>query len=206
MIQDGPNLGERAAQTRTTILTAAVARFGRDGYRSSSVADIARDAGVSGSLSYAYFGTKEALFQAALDADASGLIREAVGHLLESSERDLDWAAKVLPDLLSVLDGHPLARRVLAGLEPTVTPRIASLSALADLSGAIAERVREGQALGTVRAGVDPDLFGQGLLTIWASLLMVTVQFGLEAVSDLTPGVVAVVEAALSDDEAVGSY
>lgn len=205
MSEDGPNLGLRAEQTRSTILDAAVARFGRDGYRSASVAEIARDAGVSGSLSYAYFGTKETLFHAALDTDTSGLIDEAVGHLLESPKQDLGWAAQVLPDLVSVLDQHPLARRVLAGLEPAVTPRIASMPALANLSEAIADRVREGQARGTVRASVDPDLFGRGLLAIWTSLLMVTVQFGLAAVSDFTPGVIAVVEAALASDEATGS-
>ena len=50
--------------TRTTILEAAIARFGRDGYRATSVADIARDAGVGGTVAYAYFPNKEAAIQA----------------------------------------------------------------------------------------------------------------------------------------------
>ena len=61
----------KGAQTRQAILEAAIARFGRDGYRATSVADIARDAGVGGTVAYAYFPDKEALFLAALDEDAA---------------------------------------------------------------------------------------------------------------------------------------
>jgi AcrR family transcriptional regulator len=50
--------GER---TREAILTAAIERFGREGYRATAVADIARDAGVGGTVAYSYFPSKEAL-------------------------------------------------------------------------------------------------------------------------------------------------
>ena len=43
----------KGAQTRRAILSAAVARFGRDGYRATSVADIARDANVGGTQYWA---------------------------------------------------------------------------------------------------------------------------------------------------------
>ena len=45
-------LGAKGEQTRAAILDAAVQRFGRDGYRQTSIADIARDAGVGGSVAY----------------------------------------------------------------------------------------------------------------------------------------------------------
>ena len=48
----------KGEQTRLAILDAAIARFGREGYRATSVADIARDAGVSGTAAYAYFPNK----------------------------------------------------------------------------------------------------------------------------------------------------
>ena len=44
--------------TRDAILRAAIARFGREGYRATSVADIARDAGVGGTVAYAYWAKK----------------------------------------------------------------------------------------------------------------------------------------------------
>ena len=62
---------------------AAIARFGRDGYRSTSVADIARDAGVGGTAAYAYFASKEALFLAAIDEDAAGVINEGLVSVVE---------------------------------------------------------------------------------------------------------------------------
>ena len=55
----------KGAQTRRAILRAAIVRFGRDGFRATSVADIARDASVGGTVAYAYFPNKEALFFAA---------------------------------------------------------------------------------------------------------------------------------------------
>ena len=71
----------KGAQTRRAILEAAIARFGRDGFRATSVADIARDASVGGTVAYAYFPNKEALFLAAIDEDAAGVIEEGVATL-----------------------------------------------------------------------------------------------------------------------------
>ena len=73
----------KGAQTRRAILEAAIARFGRDGYRATSVADIARDASVGGTVAYAYFSNKEALFLAAVDEDVAEVISEGVASLIE---------------------------------------------------------------------------------------------------------------------------
>ncbi|NYI05303.1 TetR/AcrR family transcriptional regulator [Allostreptomyces psammosilenae] len=54
-----------AGATRAALLGAAVMRFARHGYDNTSVRDIARDAGVDAALVYRYFGSKEALFEAA---------------------------------------------------------------------------------------------------------------------------------------------
>src|SRR3546814_11997860 len=61
----------KGEQTRRAILAAAIERFGREGYRATSVADIARDAGVGGTVAYAYFPNTETLFLEAFDEDAS---------------------------------------------------------------------------------------------------------------------------------------
>ena len=76
---DGPSRRRpKGEQTRRAILDAAIARFGREGYRATSVADIARDAGVGGTVAYAYFPNKEALFLAAIDEDAAAVISEGL--------------------------------------------------------------------------------------------------------------------------------
>lgn len=55
-----------AAQTRQELLRAARVRFARDGYRSTTVRDIAADAGVNVALISRYFGSKDGLFEACL--------------------------------------------------------------------------------------------------------------------------------------------
>ena len=49
----------------------------RDGYRATSVTDIARDANLSSTAAYVYFPNKEALFIAAVDEDAAGVVNAA---------------------------------------------------------------------------------------------------------------------------------
>src|SRR3546814_15483562 len=80
----------KGEQTRRAILAAAIERFGREGYRATSVADIARDAGVGGTVAYAYFPNKETLFLAAIDEDASHVINEGLVGAIEDLDVD-DW-------------------------------------------------------------------------------------------------------------------
>src|SRR3954453_18005095 len=122
----------KGAQTRQAVLEAAIARFGREGFRATSVADIARDAGVGGTVPYAYFADKEALFLAALDEDAAAVIHEGLSSVFESTDLP-DWRQILLFALVGAVERHPLARRLLAGLEPHVTDRVLEIAALAEL-------------------------------------------------------------------------
>jgi AcrR family transcriptional regulator len=188
----------KGAQTREAILRAAIARFARDGFRATSVADIARDAGVSGTLAYAYFPNKEALFLAAVDEDASGLIQLAVDHLHSlHGVIDFDWRATLLLTLVDAVEDHPLAKRLLGGLEPDVTSRVLEIPALEELRKVVGERLRSEQLTDTVRADIDPYAVGSGLVSIFLSLLMSVTQIGRDAIAMYAPGIVAVTEAAL---------
>src|SRR2546421_10726776 len=108
----------RGARTRRALLDAAVARFGRDGYGGTSVADIARDARLSGTAAYAYFPNKEALFVAAVDEDAAAVIEEGLSSVVD---HDVDrWRETLIFTLLAAVGRHPLARRGPAGVAPGV--------------------------------------------------------------------------------------
>lgn len=196
MSSDAPPTHTRGEQTRQSILDAAIARFGRDGYRSTSVAEIARDAGVGGTLTYAYFPNKEALFTAALDEDAAGVIEEGVSSLLEHPDAGA-WRETFILRLVDAVDRHPLARRVLAGLEPHVTERMLDIPALTELRKALAERPRSDQAAGTVRPDIDPVAISNGAVVIVLSILMSVLQFGREGVAVHGADVLAVFAAAL---------
>lgn len=186
----------KGEQTRDAILAAAIARFGRDGFRATSVADVARDAGVGPTVPYTYFPNKEALFFAACDEDAAGLVAEALAIVNE----DLDVEELRLGLIFTLVDGladHPLAGRLLGGLEPGVTDRVLQLPALEELRKGVAERLRAGQFEGKVRSDIDPVAVGQGLVAIVLSLLMSVVQLGPDVASPYATDVAAVLAATL---------
>ncbi|HMS86964.1 MAG TPA: TetR/AcrR family transcriptional regulator [Acidimicrobiales bacterium] len=192
-----PASTSKGARTRQAILAAAIARFGREGFRATSVADIARDAGVGGTVAYTYFPNKEALFLAAIDEDAAGLIRTD----LEAHDGP-EWRHTLLFFVAGAVDHHPLARRLLAGLEPEVTGRVLEIPALADLRRACGQRLRDDQQTGRVRTDIDTDLVGNGVVAILLSLLMSIVQVGDHSALPYADAVDAVFRAAIEPPRA----
>ena len=143
------------------------------GFRSSSVADIARDADVSGTLAYACIVNKNDCFLAALDQDVAKLIEEGVSSILETPS-DQTWRHTLIFSLVSALDHHPLARRGLGALEPNPTGRTIELPALNNLRLAMADRLRSERDLERVTDHSRADLLGPGAVLapeIWADRL-----------------------------------
>ncbi|MEV6931355.1 TetR family transcriptional regulator [Dactylosporangium sp. NPDC051485] len=66
-----------AAKTRRLLLEAARDRFARDGYNTTTLRDIADEAGVNVALIARYFESKEGLFEACLTAAVDELRHEA---------------------------------------------------------------------------------------------------------------------------------
>jgi AcrR family transcriptional regulator len=186
----------KGEHTRRTILDVAVERFGHDGFRATSVADIARHADVSGTLAYAYFDNKLGLFLAALDDDIAGLVDEGVSSVLDTTGDD-SWRGTLILTLVESLDRHPLARRMLAGLEPGFTERIVELPALEDLRSAVVSRMRRDQDAGLVRTDIDLAAIGNGTVGIFISMLMAAVQFGVDGVEAQARDMLAVIGAAI---------
>jgi AcrR family transcriptional regulator len=199
MATQAEELTGKGAQTRRAVLDAAIVRFGREGFRATSVADIARDANVGGTVPYAYFPGKEALFLAALDEDAAAVIEEGLRNIVDGEFPDIaDWRQTLIFTLVEAVEHHPLARRMLAGLEPDVTDRVLEIPALAELRKACTERLQHEQLTGTVRADIDPVTIANGMVAIILSLLMSVVQLGTGAASTYGRDVAAVFEAALN--------
>jgi AcrR family transcriptional regulator len=193
-----PNLSmTKGERTRQALLDAAIARFGRDGYRGTSVAEIARDARLSGTAAYVYFPNKEALFVAAVDEDAAAVVDEGLASLSDAVDLD-HWRGTLIFTLLSAVERHPLARRVLTGLEPEFTVRLITIPALEQLRKECADLIAVEQLEGKVRADIEPQQIANGLVTIVLSLLMSLLQTGTDPATLLGADVAAVVEAALS--------
>lgn len=177
--------GER---TRRRILELAIERFGSRGYRGTSVSEIARSAGLTQAAAYAYFENKEALFRAAVDTDAGGMIDEVAAQLDGTDIRELIPSLVVLT--VMTLPQHPLARRILAGNEPDEVPRLVELPALERFSALIAAELEKAQAQGDVRSDFDPEVLAAGIESIVMGILFTTVQSGGAATPRHVTGVV----------------
>ncbi len=94
-------MSKDAAATRRLLVEAARRRFAFDGYKATTVRDIAADAGVNVALINRYFVSKEGLFRACLDrvvhdldpdvvrpTDLEHALRELVGHSVRSPSDD----------------------------------------------------------------------------------------------------------------------
>jgi AcrR family transcriptional regulator len=169
-VTTGTTKGER---TRAKILGSAVERFGANGFRPTSVAAIARDAGVSAAAPFAYWSSKEALFDAAVDLDAHAVIDELLAGI-DPSDPSL-WLTLV-NRLVEILSRHPLARRVLAGQEPDVIDRVLELSAFTELRELLAALIAEEQATGITRKDLDPHRAAVGIESIVLSITMALLQ------------------------------
>lgn len=199
-VTEGTSRGER---TREAILAAATDRFARDGYARTSVADISRDAGIGGTTAYVHYPNKETLFLAAVDADLTALFGE-FGDALTRLAPDERPADRILDAVLSTVAGHPLAQRLLAGLEPTFTERVLESDAFGDLRRGVAELLRAGQADGNIRPDVDPAQLADGLVAAVVSTAMASVQIGDKLVETYGPGFATLLRTALSPDPRLG--
>lgn len=184
--------GER---TRQALVDTAIRRFAVSGYKGVSLADVAREVGVSPAAVYAYFPGKEALFTAAVDSDAAGLIERAL-YVVLAGHFQGDWS-RLIQLLLDGLPHHPLARRVLAGLEPESTERLLGIPALAQLRRELARLLADEQGAGRVRPDIDPEQIADGLETMVLALLIGILQTGGSPPPERVGGIMAVFDAAL---------
>jgi AcrR family transcriptional regulator len=189
---DGGTKGDR---TRQALLGAAVVRFAREGFRGTSVADVCRDAGLSTTASYPYFANKEALFVAAVDEDVAALIDDAVSFVAMSEDSE-QWARSMMQGLLGRLAEHPLASRILRGLEPEFTIRLLHIPALEELRKTVTELIRVEQIEGAVRQDIDPAQTANGMVVIVISLLMAATQTGPAGIDQVVGDVESVLHAA----------
>ncbi len=146
-----------AEEKRRQILDAAVRVFARRGFHTSRVGDIAEEAGVAHGLLYHYFSSKDEVLQTVFRENWSELLQrfEQVDASEEPADEKLRGIVKILlrtwrndPDLVTVM-----VREV---------GRSAQLATQVEVIGegfAVIERViREGQAEGVFRSGLDPRL------------------------------------------------
>lgn len=165
-LRTGPQRLTKGGRTRLAVIEAAMARFVADGFQRTSMADVARDVGLSPSAVYRYFPTKEALFIAAVDDDIAGMV-DLVRRTLRGGASTVSvLLAELRTELGAAVSEHPLAARALTGVEPMGPDRIMALPHLAALRADLAELLQTGQQVGLVRADVPAATLALGIETI----------------------------------------
>ncbi len=101
---DGLKRKKLAEKTREKLLHSGLRLFVRHGYDGTSVRDIASDAGVTTSLLFHYFGTKQALLQELLRSAMAG-VSSVVGQL-SSADKPLETFYGIASMVLAALAHH----------------------------------------------------------------------------------------------------
>jgi AcrR family transcriptional regulator len=163
--------------TQQRVLNAAVTRFADHGFRQTSVAQIARDAGVTAPAVHGYFGSKEELFRAAFAHDVADLLAVVRGRLAGAQLPGL--GANLLYALLAEVPSHPLVGWVLRGMEPERTVELLNLPVVAGTRAQMVEVVAQAQASGRLRTDLEPAALAGALETLLLALLLGAVQIGM---------------------------
>jgi len=168
-----PRPSRRGQWRRDRILAATIRLVARNGGRGTSLAEIAREAGVTQQGLLHYFSSKEALLHAALDVRDE---RDAVS-------RDPDWRGLEFLDAIVERVRGWRAEPEMVGMFTLLL--VENLGEHATIRGRLAERyelvrnenadaVRAAQKAGAARLDIDPDLkaieviaFLNGLETSW---------------------------------------
>ena len=144
-------------EKREQILQAAVRVFAAQGYESTRVGDIAKDAGVAYGLVYHYFGSKEAVLEAVF-REAWGRLLAAVALAEETGETAAEQVELVVKIVLRAWRDDPNLVRLLVR-EITRSPHIQDeLDEIGQAFASLQRIVVRGQEAGTFRKDVDAQL------------------------------------------------
>jgi TetR/AcrR family acrAB operon transcriptional repressor len=180
---------EEAEQTRQALLKAALSIFSQKGYASTTLEDIAQEAGVTRGAIYWHFGSKAELYSALLEkysTRASDIVQAEVaagGSLHDMLRRifiRLLTAVEEDPSLRAVMEINLLKTEYSPELSDTLARQIENGR---ELLAGIAQAMAGGIAAGELRADLDPTdmarafiAFQNGVLQLW---LMDPSAFGL---------------------------
>jgi AcrR family transcriptional regulator len=143
-----------ADDKRQLILDAAVRVFAAQGYESTRVGDIAKEAGVAYGLVYHYYGSKDAVLEAVF-REAWGRLLVAIQIAVDSDISPPEQLALVVKIVLRAWRDDPDLVRLLVKevtRSPHITDELDEIGrAFAGLQGVI----ERGQADGTLRPDVD---------------------------------------------------
>lgn len=153
--RSGPRTKMPRAERERLILDSADAVFGERGYSGASMEEIAERAGITKPIVYAYFGSKEELYLAAVSRSGRALMERLLAAVAAPAAKEQLHAAAV------AFFAFVIERRegwTVLGRERSAVPAVAESVGLvrSQIVSALAARIRETMdASGGLSAGID---------------------------------------------------
>jgi TetR/AcrR family transcriptional regulator len=147
----------RSQERRRRVLAAANRCFGRHGFRGTSVEMIADDAAVSKGLVFAFFGNKDALYDAVVEQTLlawTGFAEHQAARFRDQADLEL---ASMFRGSFEFAEHSPMLRVLMAHRDREIQERLPSLPRIIrDWRGRLAEVIQRGIGQGVFRPDVDP--------------------------------------------------
>ena len=140
--------------TRERILEAAYTLFVRKGFAAVSMRDLAQESGVTKSLIHHHFGSKEALWELVKEQAIAAYAEGQVAQLKAAEAPDAELLRDSIARYFHFLQHNPEVVRLFAWTHLDADQSCGQLDA--ELVRLGAERVRQAQARGLLRADVNP--------------------------------------------------
>jgi AcrR family transcriptional regulator len=147
----------QSQERRRRVLAAANRCFGRDGFRETAVETIAQEAGVSKALVFAFFGHKDALYDAVIEQTLlawTGFAEHQAARYRDQPDLEL---ASMFRGSFEFAEHSPMLRVLMARRDRELQERLPSLPRIVrDWRMRFAEVVQRGITQGLFRGDLDP--------------------------------------------------
>jgi AcrR family transcriptional regulator len=191
------NRRRRHERTRQELISAALSQAVAGSFKDLTVEGVTREAGVSRSAFYVYFGDKEELLLGALE----DLIADHRDRLGKCWAEDADPAAALVRGLAEVARIYSDNADLLTLTFETATydeeVRDLWTAVLEEATDSTASRIRSLQAEGSIASGLDADVIADGLVLMTERSFQVNLARGRRPPSEAAAAVAAVWTAAL---------
>lgn len=149
-------------EKQNTIIDAALSTFGTNGYKKTSVSDIAAAAGISKAMVFHYFGTKKALYLYLLEVCGRTFMTE-VSEKFDPNVTDFFDRIMLATDIeIAMMKKHPAILSFINSAyfeaDPEVKADLQAVFTSAEGEGFRQKLVLEGMDASKFRDGVDPKL------------------------------------------------
>lgn len=156
--EGGASARRDPARTRARLLAVAIEEFAAHGYSGARTERIAREAGTNIRMLYHYFGSKDALYVAVLEAVLADLRHDELQ--LDAEElAPLEGLLRIFDFVAAHFAAHPQLRKLLAFENLNEARHLASSTRIPEMATPVLSLVRRllarGAASGELRPGVD---------------------------------------------------